>query len=98
MREAGVQDVLEGLPRRERRVIELRYGLDPEGPMTLEDIGHRVGLTRERVRQIEVEDAADAQGLGPRGEARGDGRRATTSAAIVRRRFRGSSIGRAIGC
>ena len=54
MREAGVQDVLEGLPLRERRVIELRYGLDPEGPMTLEEIGGRVGLTRERVRQIEV--------------------------------------------
>jgi RNA polymerase primary sigma factor len=54
MREAGVQDVLEGLPLRERRVIELRYGLDPEGPLTLEEIGTRVGLTRERVRQIEV--------------------------------------------
>ena len=35
-------------------MIELRYGLDPEGPMTLEDIGKVVGLTRERVRQIEV--------------------------------------------
>ena len=54
MREAGVQDILDGLPPRERRVIELRYGLDPEGPMTLEEIGSRVGLTRERVRQIEV--------------------------------------------
>ena len=54
MREAGVQDILEGLPLRERRVIELRYGLDPEGPLTLEEIGSRVGLTRERVRQIEV--------------------------------------------
>jgi RNA polymerase primary sigma factor len=54
MREAGVQDILEGLEERERRVIELRYGLDPEGPMTLEEIGTRVGLTRERVRQIEV--------------------------------------------
>ena len=54
MREAGVQDILDGLAPRERRVIELRYGLDPEGPMTLEEIGGRVGLTRERVRQIEV--------------------------------------------
>ena len=54
MREAGVQDILDGLEERERRVIELRYGLDPEGPMTLEEIGTRVGLTRERVRQIEV--------------------------------------------
>ena len=39
MREAGVQEVLEGLAPRERRVIELRYGLDPEGPLTLEEIG-----------------------------------------------------------
>ncbi len=54
MREADVQEVLDSLPPRERRVIELRYGLDPEGPMTLEDIGKVVGLTRERVRQIEV--------------------------------------------
>ena len=54
MRDADVQEVLARLPSRERRVIELRYGLDPEGPMTLEDIGRQVGLTRERVRQIEV--------------------------------------------
>jgi RNA polymerase primary sigma factor len=54
IRESDVQDVLDGLPDRERRVIELRFGLDPDGPMTLEDIGQVVGLTRERVRQIEV--------------------------------------------
>ncbi len=54
IREADVQRVLDTLPDRERKVIELRYGLDPDGPMTLEDIGTRVGLTRERVRQIEV--------------------------------------------
>ena len=46
--------MLDSLPERERRVIELRFGLDPDGPMTLEDIGKVVGLTRERVRQIEV--------------------------------------------
>jgi RNA polymerase primary sigma factor len=54
LRDENVQALLDGLPSRERRVIELRYGLDPEGPMTLEDIGKKVGLTRERVRQIEV--------------------------------------------
>ncbi len=54
MRDADVQEVLANLPHRERRVIELRYGLDPEGPMTLEHIGRHVGLTRERVRQIEI--------------------------------------------
>jgi RNA polymerase primary sigma factor len=54
LRDENVQELLSGLPSRERRVIELRYGIDPEGPMTLEDIGKKVGLTRERVRQIEV--------------------------------------------
>jgi RNA polymerase primary sigma factor len=53
IRSADVQRVLENLPWRERRVIELRYGLGAEGPMTLEDIGQEVGVTRERVRQIE---------------------------------------------
>ncbi len=54
LRNEDVQELLSRLPDRERRVIELRYGLDPEGPMTLDDIGKKVGLTRERVRQIEV--------------------------------------------
>ena len=49
----GPAKVLDSLPWRERRVIELRYGLGDKGPMTLEDIGHEVGVTRERVRQIE---------------------------------------------
>ena len=53
MRDRDLQDVLDALPWRERRVIELRYGLGDKGPMTLEDIGHEVGVTRERVRQIE---------------------------------------------
>src|SRR5918998_720097 len=46
---------LASLPERERRVLELRYGLGGEEPHTLEHIGRRLGLTRERVRQIEVE-------------------------------------------
>jgi RNA polymerase primary sigma factor len=53
IRDADLQEVLDSLPWRERRVIELRYGLAAEGPMTLEDIGQVVGVTRERVRQIE---------------------------------------------
>jgi RNA polymerase primary sigma factor len=53
LREADVQAALESLPWRERRVLELRYGLAGEGPMTLEEIGTHVGVTRERVRQIE---------------------------------------------
>jgi RNA polymerase primary sigma factor len=53
MRDDDLKDVLDSLSWRERKVIELRYGLGDEGPMTLEDIGHEVGVTRERVRQIE---------------------------------------------
>ncbi len=53
MRDDDLQKVLDSLPWRERKVIELRYGLGEKGPMTLEDIGHEVGVTRERVRQIE---------------------------------------------
>jgi len=37
----------------ERRVVELRYGLNDDSPWTLHSIGKRLGLTRERVRQIE---------------------------------------------
>jgi RNA polymerase primary sigma factor len=53
LRETSLQQALQSLPWRERRVLELRYGLSPAGPMTLEDIGAQVGVTRERVRQIE---------------------------------------------
>ncbi len=53
IRDDDLQTVLDSLGWRERKVIELRYGLGDRGPMTLEDIGHEVGVTRERVRQIE---------------------------------------------
>jgi len=40
------------LNERERRIMELYFGLNGEEPLTLEDIGKRLGLTRERIRQI----------------------------------------------
>ena len=43
------------LPKRHRDVIVLRYGLDEADPRTLGEIGKHLGITRERVRQIEVE-------------------------------------------
>jgi RNA polymerase primary sigma factor len=45
---------LEALPERERTVLGLRYGLGTEEPQSLEEIGRRLGITRERVRQIEA--------------------------------------------
>jgi RNA polymerase primary sigma factor len=48
-----IKEIINRLKPRERRVIELRYGLSSEGPLTLEQIGRRMRLTRERVRQIE---------------------------------------------
>jgi RNA polymerase primary sigma factor len=46
-------DALDGLSYRERRVIELRFGLDGQHPGTLDEIGRRFNVTRERIRQIE---------------------------------------------
>ena len=54
-RERALSDALEALPERRRRVLELRYGLDGNDPRTLDEIARELGLTRERVRQIEVE-------------------------------------------
>ena len=48
---------------RERRIIELRYGLADDTPHTLEEVGRCFGVTRERIRQIEAEDPAQAAQL-----------------------------------
>ena len=45
---------LDALSERERHVIELRYGLNGQRPRTLEEVGRTLGVTRERVRQIET--------------------------------------------
>ncbi len=46
---------LESLPPRELQVLQLRYGLNGEEPLTLSDVGQRLGITRERVRQLEMQ-------------------------------------------
>ena len=48
-----INKILESLKPREQEVIKLRYGLGGKNPMTLEDVGKKFGVTRERVRQIE---------------------------------------------
>jgi len=48
-----IEDILSHLNERERFIIIKRFGLDSEEPMTLRDIGKLLGISRERVRQIE---------------------------------------------
>ena len=55
MRRQALRSALDSLPEREREVVTLRYGIDGREPRTLEEIGRCLGLTRERVRQIELE-------------------------------------------
>ena len=53
-RQEEVKELLGRLTDREQQVIRLRYGLGEERPQTLEEIGSMLGVTRERVRQIEA--------------------------------------------
>jgi RNA polymerase primary sigma factor len=50
----SINYALENLSIRERRIIEMRYGLNGNEPTTLEEVGRRFYITRERVRQIEI--------------------------------------------
>jgi RNA polymerase primary sigma factor len=48
-----MEDILSHLSEREMKIIKLRFGLAGEGPLTLEETGKLLGITRERVRQIQ---------------------------------------------
>jgi RNA polymerase primary sigma factor len=53
LRQQDIRRALDSLPDRERRVIELRFGLTGDRPRTLEEVGRAFNVTRERIRQIE---------------------------------------------
>jgi RNA polymerase primary sigma factor len=53
MLQERVEEVLSTLSPREARILRLRFGLDGDHPSTLEEVGRKFGLTRERIRQIE---------------------------------------------
>ena len=69
LRREDIDRALDSLPERERKVIELRFGLTGAQPCTLEEVGRAFGVTRERIRQIEnntlkrLETLPEAQGL-----------------------------------
>jgi RNA polymerase primary sigma factor len=69
LRKAALTRALAALSPRERRVLELRYGLNGEHPRTLDEVGRTFNVTRERIRQIENQSLkklralADAQTL-----------------------------------
>ena len=49
-----IKEVFATLTEREQQVLRMRYGLHGERPGTLEEVGNRFNLTRERIRQIEI--------------------------------------------
>jgi RNA polymerase primary sigma factor len=63
MRKEQLRKILSTLSHRERRVLELRYGLDGEHPRTLDEVGRTFNVTRERIRQIENQSLKKLRGL-----------------------------------
>jgi len=53
LRKETLEKILSQLSQRERKVLELRYGLNGEHPRTLDEVGRAFNVTRERIRQIE---------------------------------------------
>ena len=63
LREETLKRLLGMLAPRERRILELRYGLDGERPRTLDEVGRIFNVTRERVRQIENQSLKKLQAM-----------------------------------
>ena len=54
MRNEQIRQTMDTLDDRERKIIEMRFGLNDQAPMTLDEVGKKFHLTRERVRQLEA--------------------------------------------
>jgi len=65
LRGVELQVALEKLSDRMRHVLELRFGLAGETPKTLEEVGTELGVTRERVRQLESRALRELQAAAP---------------------------------
>ncbi|MEJ7568228.1 MAG: sigma-70 family RNA polymerase sigma factor [Gaiellaceae bacterium] len=68
MRNEALRSILDTLSHRERRVLELRYGLDGEQPRTLDEVGRTFNVTRERIRQIENQSLKKLRALAEAGK------------------------------
>jgi len=64
MRKEALRRLLSHLTVRERRVLEMRYGLNDEQPRTLDEVGRAFNVTRERIRQIENQSLKKLRALG----------------------------------
>ena len=65
LRGVELQVALASLNERMRHVLELRFGLNGQAPKTLEEVGSELGVTRERVRQLESRALRELQSLAP---------------------------------
>jgi RNA polymerase sigma factor (sigma-70 family) len=65
LRGVELQEALASLSERMRHVLELRFGLNGQIPKTLEEVGNELGVTRERVRQLESRALRELQSVAP---------------------------------
>jgi RNA polymerase primary sigma factor len=65
LRSVELQGALSSLSERMRHVLELRFGLTGQAPKTLEEVGSELGVTRERVRQLESRALRELQAVAP---------------------------------
>ena len=69
LRDSSLREAVEQLPERERQIVKLRFGIDGDNPTPLRETGRQMGLSPERVRQIEskalrrLAEARELQGL-----------------------------------